>query len=224
MSLKITFLGHAGFRLDDGSHQLVIDPFLTGNPLAKHKPDDITCQYVALSHGHQDHFGDTLEIAKKNDATVIAAFEICNYVGSKGITKVQPANPGGRIKTDFGWVALTQAFHSSSYDGQYMGLACGLVINIGGTTLYHCGDTALFSDMKLIGEIYKPDVAMVPCGDRFTMGPELATRAAELIKPKVAVPIHYRTFDALLQNADGFKPSGVEVKKMEPGESWDYSR
>ncbi len=223
MAVKITFLGHAGFRLDDGQHQLVIDPFLTGNPLAKHKPDDITCQYIALSHGHQDHFGDTLDIAKRNDATVIAAFEICNYVGSKGITKVQPANPGGRIKTDFGWVAFTQAFHSSSYEGQYMGMACGLVVNMGGVTLYHCGDTSLFSDMKLIGEVYKPDVAMVPCGDRFTMGPELATRAAELIKPKFAVPIHYRTFDALLQNADGFKPSGVEVKKLEPGESWDYS-
>jgi len=223
MAVKITFLGHAGFRLDDGQHQLVIDPFLTGNPLAKHKPDDITCQYIALSHGHQDHFGDTLDIAKRNDATVIAAFEICNYVGSKGITKVQPANPGGRIKTDFGWVAFTQAFHSSSYEGQYMGMACGLVVNMGGVTLYHCGDTSLFSDMKLIGEVYKPDVAMVPCGDRFTMGPELATRAAELIKPKFAVPIHYRTFDALLQNADGFNPSGVEVKKLEPGESWDYS-
>ncbi len=223
MSLKITFLGHAGFLFDDGRNQLAVDPFLTGNPLAKHKPGDIACQYVALSHAHQDHFGDTLEIARKNDATVVAAFEICNYVSEKGISKVQPANPGGKIKTPFGWIAFTQAFHSSSYDGRYMGMACGLVINIDGTTIYHCGDTALFSDMKLIGEMYRPNLAMIPCGDRFTMGPEQATRAAELIKPKTAVPIHYRTFDALLQDANGFRPQGVEVKELDPGETWQYA-
>ncbi len=222
MSVDITFLGHAGFRLDDGNQQLIIDPFLSGNPVAKHRPNDLTCQYIALTHGHSDHFGDTIEIARKNDATIIAAYEICNYVASKGIEKVEPANPGGRIQTSFGWVALTQAFHSSSLDGQYMGLACGLVVNIGGVTLYHCGDTALFSDMKMIGELYKPDIAMIPCGDRFTMGTDHATRAAELIQPRYAIPIHYKTFGALAQDAGGFKPNGVQVKEMEPGSSWNY--
>ncbi|HUX50776.1 MAG TPA: metal-dependent hydrolase [Spirochaetia bacterium] len=223
MALNITFLGHSGFQFDDGTHQLVIDPFLTGNPVATQKAADLSCQYIALSHGHSDHFGDTLEIAKKNDATVIASFEICSYVASKGIQKIEPANPGGRVKTDFGWVALTQAFHSSSLDGQYMGLACGLVVRIGGITIYHTGDTALFSDMKLIGEMYKPDVAMIPCGDRFTMGVEAATMAAEFIRPKYAVPIHYGTFGLIAPTSEGFSPKGVQVREMKPGSSWKYS-
>ena len=223
MALNITFLGHSGFQFDDGTHQLIIDPFLTGNPVATQKAADLKGQYIALSHGHSDHFGDTLEIAKKNDATVIASFEICTYVASKGIQKIEPANPGGRVKTDFGWVALTQAFHSSSLDGQYMGLACGLVVHMGGVTIYHTGDTALFSDMKLIGEMYKPDVAMIPCGDRFTMGVDAATMAAEFIRPKYAVPIHYGTFGLLAPTSEGFSPKGVQVKEMKPGSSWKYS-
>jgi L-ascorbate metabolism protein UlaG (beta-lactamase superfamily) len=123
---------------------------------------------------------------------------------------------------DWGWAAFTQAIHSSSYQGRYMGAACGIVISMGGVTVYHCGDTTLFSDMKMLGEIYSPDIACVPMGDRYTMDPELASTAAEWIAPKVAIPIHYRTFPILAQDASGFMPKGVEVKVLEPGESWSY--
>ena len=192
MPLKITYLGHSAFLFDSGKHQLAVDPFLTGNPLAVHKPDQIRCTHVALSHGHEDHIGDTVDLAKKNRAKCIACWEICNYLGELGVNPslMEPGNPGGKIATDFGWVAFTQAFHSSSHRGRYMGQPCGLVINIGGVTVYHAGDTGLFSDMKLIGEIYHPQIAFLPVGDRFTMGPELATRAAELIKPRFVVPMH----------------------------------
>lgn len=222
MSLAITFLGHSGFMLDDGTNCVVIDPFLTGNPVAVTAPVDVRCTHVALTHGHADHFGDTVKIAMANNATVVAAFEIIEYLATLGIDNGSPGNPGGRIAFDFGWIAFTHAFHSSSLEGKYMGMPCGLVVHIGGTTIYHCGDTGLFSDMKLIGEIYKPDIALIPIGDRFTMGPELATRAAEMIAPKVAIPIHYGTFDALVQTPAAFTPAGVEVRVMTPGECWDY--
>lgn len=220
MPLSITYLGHSGFLLCDGRHTLAVDPFLTGNPLAKHKPDDIACDYVALTHGHADHFGDTLPIAKRNNATVIAAFEICEYCTEQGVEKCDPGNPGGRVYTDFGYIAFTPAFHSSSYQGRYMGQPCGLIISMGGHKVYHAGDTALFGDMKLIGEIGKPDIAMIPVGDRFTMGPKLATYAAEWVKPKTVIPIHYKTFPLLTDDISEFKPKGVEVREMQPGEVW----
>lgn len=225
MAMNVTFLGHAGFLLDDGYHQVVIDPFLTGNPLAAMKPEDVRCQHIVLTHGHADHFGDTVPIAQANNATVYAAFEITNYLGEVGIgeDRLQPGNPGGRIDTKFGWVAFTQAFHSSSYEGRYMGPSCGVVIQLGGVTLYHCGDTDLFGDMKLIGEIYQPDIACIPVGDRFTMGPELGKMAAEFINPKVAIPIHYKTFPGMVvEDISAFEPAGVEVKILEPGETWRY--
>ncbi|MHC5003681.1 MAG: metal-dependent hydrolase [Planctomycetota bacterium] len=222
MPVNITYLGHSGFVLDDGTCAIAVDPFLTGNPVATMAPSDVSCAYVALTHGHADHFGDTVAIAKANGATVIAAFEICEYLGEHGITACEPANPGGRIETDFGWVALTQAFHSSSYEGRYMGMPCGLVIEIGGARIYHCGDTTIFGDMKLIGELYRPDIACVPIGDRFTMGPALATKAAELIGPKAAIPIHYNTWPPIEQDPADFAPSGVQVKVMQPGEAWRW--
>ncbi len=222
MAVSITYLGHSGFLLKSGDHAVAIDPFLTDNPVATMKPADVRCRYIALTHGHSDHVGDTIAIAKANGATVIAAYELASYVNGKGVESIEPMNPGGRITTDFGWVAMTQAFHSSSFDGQYMGMPCGVVVHLGGVTLYHCGDTAIFGDMKLLGEIYKPDIACVPIGDRFTMGPELATRAAEMIGPKVAIPVHYRTWPPLVQDASGFKPKGVTVKVMNPGETYRY--
>ncbi|MEX0653555.1 MAG: metal-dependent hydrolase [Phycisphaeraceae bacterium] len=222
MPLTLTYLGHAGFLFDDGRHQLAVDPFLTGNELARHKPGDITCQHIALTHGHEDHFGDTLAIAQANNAELIAVHEICNYAASQGVEKINPGNTGGRIDTDFGYIAFTQAFHSSSYQGQYMGMPCGLIIHMGGVTLYHCGDTTLFSDMRLIADIYQPDLAVIPVGDRFTMGPELAARAAEMIRPRIAIPVHYKTFPLLRQSIAGFDPPGVEVKELAPGETWTY--
>ncbi len=225
MPVNITYLGHSGFVLEGDSHRVAIDPFLTGNPVATMKAGDIRCDAIALSHGHADHLGDTVQIAKANKATVYGAFELVEYLGEQGIPqdKLQPGNPGGRIEADFGWVALTQAFHSSSYEGRYMGMPCGVVLHLSGVTFYHCGDTALFGDMKLIGEIYKPDVAMIPVGDRYTMGPALGARAAELIRPSVAIPIHYKTWPSqLVTDISAFQPKEVQVKVMEPGETWRY--
>jgi len=221
MALEMTFLGHAGFLFSDGTHKVAMDPFLTGNPLAKHKPSEIECGAVLLTHGHEDHIGDTLEIARNNGATVIGSHEISVWAEGEGVQAIG-TNPGGKLVQDWGWAAFTQAIHSSSYQGRYMGAACGIVLAMGGVTVYHCGDTTLFSDMKMLGEIYSPDIACVPMGDRYTMDPELASTAAEWIAPKVAIPIHYRTFPILAQDASGFMPNGVEVKVLEPGESWSY--
>lgn len=218
--MKITFLGHSGFLLNHERWTVAIDPFLTGNPLAVHKPEDISCTHIALTHGHADHVGDTVSIARANNAPVIAAFELANYLSEKGVPSIEQGNPGGRLEFPFGWIAFTQAFHSSSLDGMYMGMPCGLVVCLGEVVFYHAGDTALFSDMALIGEVYRPRVAALPIGDRFTMGPETASRAAVMVKPEVAIPIHYRTFPPLVQSAETFRPKGVSVKEMQPGESW----
>jgi len=220
MPLEITFLGHAGFLLDDGSHPLLVDPFLTGNPLAVHDPGAIDCTHIALTHGHEDHVGDTAAIARRTGATVIGAFELCNLLGEKGLEQLEPGNPGGRITTPFGSVVFTQAFHSSSYEGRYTGMPCGLVIEMAGKRFYHAGDTALFSDMKLIGERYRPDVSAIPIGDRFTMDAESGARAAEWVGAPVTIPIHYRTFPLLAPTAEGFAPEGIEVKELAPGESF----
>ena len=220
MPADITYLGHSGFLFSDGTHTIAVDPFLTGNPAATHKPGEIRCTHIALTHGHADHFGDTIEIARANNAPVFAAFEITEYLAEQGVANCEPGNPGGKIDAPFGSVAFTQAFHSSSYNGRYMGMPCGLVITIGGVTIYHCGDTALFSDMKLIGELYKPHVACIPIGDRFTMGPAHAIRAAQLIAAPRAIPIHYNTWPPIEQNPADFNPPGVEVRIMQPGETW----
>jgi L-ascorbate metabolism protein UlaG (beta-lactamase superfamily) len=221
MALTLTYLGHAGFLLDHANVAVALDPFLTGNPVARHTREEIRCRYIALTHGHADHLGDTVAIAAANRATVFASFELCEYLSERGV-ETEAGNPGGKITTDFGWVAFTQAFHSSSFDGRYMGVPCGVVVHLGGVTVYHCGDTALFGDMRLLGEIYRPDVALIPIGDRFTMGPELASQAAELIRPKVAIPIHYKTWPLLVQDASRFAPRGVTVKVLEPGEQFAY--
>ncbi len=226
MPIEIMYLGHSGYLIRDCNHPehaVVIDPFLTGNPVAKHKPEDLKCSHIVISHGHADHFGDdAISIAKSNGATLAAPYEVAMYSGEKGVESVEPMNPGGKIRTPFGFIALTTALHSSSLDGVYMGVACGIILNIADITIYLAADTDLFTDMRLIGEIYKPDIAMLPIGDRFTMGPELATIAAEWINPKVAIPNHYNTFPLIEVDVADFKPKGVEVKVMEPGEVWQY--
>jgi len=223
MSISIRYLGHSGFIFSAGSHVVAVDPFLTGNPVAAVKADSVACTAIAVTHGHSDHVGDTVAIAKRTGATVYACFELAEYFGELGVKSREDMNPGGKVTAPFGWVALTQAFHSSSDErGRYLGQPCGVVLNIGGVTIYHCGDTALFSDMKLLGEIYKPDIACIPIGDRYTMGPELASRAAEFIKPKVAIPIHYNTWPPIAQDPSRFRPAGVEAKAMKPGESWTF--
>ena len=226
MPLTVTYLGHSGFLFDDGHDRgrLCVDPFLTGNPKASHTPEDIDCDYVAFTHGHADHFNPGgWSIARRNAATCIANYEIGQYLDDHvGLEACLRGNPGGSVPTAFGHVAFTPAIHSSSYDSQYMGVACGLVIYFEriGVTVYHAGDTALFSDMKLIGELAHPDLALLPAGGRFTMSAKLAAKAAELIKPKLAVPIHWGTFDALAQNVDDFKPHGIATRIAQPGDTW----
>ncbi len=225
MSLNITFLGHSGFLFDDGTHKLCVDPFLTGNELARHTPADVTCDYLAITHGHADHLNDDgLAIARNNGATVISVFEICNWFAEQGHDKVEPGNPGGRIYTDFGHVAITPAIHSSSYEGRYMGMPTGLILHFDALDLsvYHTGDTALFSDMKLIGEIARPDVMCVCMGDRFTMGAKLASLAVDMVGPKVAIPMHYKTFGLLAPSIEGFEPSKAEVRELAPGETMTW--
>ena len=229
MAISLTFLGHSAFLISNGKHTIAIDPFLTDNPVATMKPEDVKCQYIGITHGHFDHIGDSVELAKANDACIIATFEIASFMESKGVQKVEPANTGGRIQTDFGWVAFTQAFHSSSYAGLsagpneavYMGMPNGLMINIDGITIYHCGDTDVFGDMALLHDIYQPEIALVPIGGRFTMDPALAMRAVDLIKPKCAVPIHYNTWPPIEQDPNDFAPNGVHTQRMKPGEVWD---
>lgn len=216
MGAKLTFLGHAGVLIE-GSTRIAIDPFLTGNPQAAMEADALECDHIALTHGHEDHVGDTIAIAARTGATVYGAFELCTYLQEQGVERVEPGNPGGRIATDFGFVAFTQAFHSSSYQGRYMGMPGGVVVHIDGKTVLHCGDTALFSDLRLIGELYRPDVALIPVGDRFTMGPEHGARAAELIGAPRAVPIHFGTWPLLTSDISGFRPEGVEVVRLESG-------
>lgn len=228
MSATLTYLGHSAVLIRAGEHSLLIDPFLTGNPKAPGTAgltlDDIPATHIALTHGHNDHVGDAPAIARRTGATIHAAFELCNVLAAAhGLERFEPMNPGGRVSTPFGFIALTQAFHSSSYSFEgrehYTGQPCGVVARIGGVTLYHCGDTALFSDLRLIGELYKPDLALIPCGDRFTMGPEHAARAAELIAPRLAVPIHFNTWPPIEISLERFAPEGVQIRPMKPGET-----
>ena len=214
----LTFLGHSAVLIDGGDSRVVVDPFLTDNPAASVDAVDVTCTHVALTHGHEDHVGDTLAIAGANDATIVAPYEICNWATEEGHGNVSPGGPGGRVGLNGNdWLAFTQAFHSSSFEGRYMGQPCGLVLHVGGRTIYHAGDTAMFSDMKLIGQLYKPDLALLPIGDRFTMGPGHASLAADLISAPRVVPIHYNTWPPIEVDVADFKPTSAEVCVLEPG-------
>ena len=221
MALQVTYLGHSGFLFSDGTSTLAVDPFLTGNPVATHEPDQIDCQFIALSHGHADHVGDSVAIAKRTGANVIAAYELTDYFGEQGHENVNPANPGGQIATDFGWVALTQAFHSSSYEGRYMGMPCGLVIHLGGKTVYHLGDTTIFGDMALIGEIYQPDNRLRADRRSLHHGPGVGNAR---YRDDQARRGDSDSLQHLAADRAGTRPTssrpGWEVKVMEPGESW----
>lgn len=218
----LKFLGQSGFYVRTGDHELLIDPFLSGNELAVDSPEDFSPSHIILTHGHGDHYGDTESIARRSGATVISSFEIANYVGAKDI-KAHPMNPGGSYTFAFGRLTFTPAWHSNSLpDGSYGGMPMGIILEAEGKRVYHAGDTALFSDMQLIGR-KGLDLALLPIGDNFTMGPDNALEAVTLLNPKRVVPIHYNTFDLIAQDAGAFKASvesqtSSQCTVLEPGE------
>ncbi len=223
---KLTYLGHAAFIVESSSARFIIDPFLTGNPVATRKAGDVKVDFVLLSHAHGDHLGDAIAIAKANDATVIAANELALYCGSKG-AKVHPLHIGGGFSFPFGRVKLTIAHHGSvTDDGTYGGEPAGILLTVDGKTLYHSGDTGLFLDMQLIGEMNKIDVALLPIGDNYTMGIVDAVRAAELLKPGFVIPMHYNTWDVIKADPDDFirriRAKGIQGQVVPVDGSYQY--
>ncbi len=224
MTVKVTWYGHACVGLEVGEHWLLVDPFLTGNPLAAAQPDLLNPTAILISHGHGDHVGDGLEIAKRTGALVISNFEICNWFQTQGHDNVHPQHIGGGFHYPFGYLKLTIAHHGSALpDGSYGGNPCGFLLTTEGKRIYLACDTGLFYDMTLIGE-EGLDLAMVPIGDNFTMGPEDALRAVKLLRPRRVVPYHYNTFDVIRQDPDAWAErvraeTEAEPVVLKPGES-----
>ncbi|MGG6313843.1 metal-dependent hydrolase [Paenibacillus macerans] len=223
--MKITYLGHSCILVQTGKHQLIIDPFLTGNPAAGAAADEIKADYVLLTHGHSDHIADAESIARRNNAPILAIVELADYFAAAGLQTVG-MNLGGSRQFPFGKLKWVPALHSASVNRDgislYLGVAAGILLEIDGYTLYHAGDTALFSDMKLVGSRRPVDLALLPIGDHFTMGPEDALTAAEWIGAKHVVPVHYNTFDAIAQDGERFmselRRSGIQGHALKPGE------
>ncbi|MBA4136713.1 MAG: metal-dependent hydrolase [Opitutus sp.] len=223
--MRLTYIGHSTFVLETSSHRIVFDPFFEQNPTSRTKVKDLLCDYILVSHGHSDHCSDAVKLALRTGATIVANFEICEYFAKQG-AKTHAMNPGGAHDFPFGRVKLVPAIHTSSFDGEpgapYAGIACGVLVTADGNTIYHAGDTALFTDMKLIGAA-KLDLALLPIGDNFTMGPDDALTALSFLKPKLAVPMHYNTWPVINQDAADFaqraKRKGYRVNPLKPGES-----
>ncbi len=222
--MKITWQGHSCFIVEADGKSIIIDPFLSANPLAKIKLEAVKVDAILVTHGHFDHLGDAVEISKAAKAPIIGTFELVNYCTAKGATG-HPMHIGGSYNFPFGRVKLTIAHHGSTTDTGPVGNPCGFIVNMGGKTIYHAGDTGLFSDMALIGEINQIDCAMLPIGDNFTMGIEDAARAVGFLRAKAVIPMHYNTFDVIRQDPEAFRQrltgKPVKVVVLNPGESVD---
>ena len=231
---EVKYLGHSAVLINYNESVIAIDPWLINNPAcpdALKTPEQV--DLIILTHGHSDHASEAPELAKRTGAEIVATYELCNIMISEGVdgSKVHYMNKGGTIGWNGLQITLTDAKHSSSYDlptgPVYAGEACGTIVNDGTTTLYHAGDTLLFRDMESIRELYHPEIALLPIGDRFTMGPHEAAKAATLLGVKHAIPIHYGTFDLLTGTAEEFVTAcskyEVEPRILAPGETFSIS-
>jgi L-ascorbate metabolism protein UlaG (beta-lactamase superfamily) len=221
--MEVRYLGHACFELADGDANVLIDPFLSGNPKAAISADDVAATTILVSHGHGDHVGDTVAIAKRTGAPVVAITELAGELGEEGI-EVHDPNLGGTIKFDWGWVKLVPAWHTSTTPKGTANVPAGLLINFKDTVVYHLGDTCVFSDLQLVGKRHPIDVALMCIGGHYTMDRVDAVDAAELVGAKTVIPCHYNTFPPIETDAQAFK-SDVEsatrsnVVVLEPGQS-----
>jgi L-ascorbate metabolism protein UlaG (beta-lactamase superfamily) len=221
----LTWFGHAAFLLDSGEHTVLVDPFISGNPAANVSVDSVVAETILLTHAHNDHVGDTIEIAKRTGATVIATAELAGWIGTQGVEQTIGANHGGTVAFAGGTAKFVPAWHTSSYSADEgtvaPGVPAGFVVRFGGKTVYFAGDTCLFLDMQLIAD-EGLDVAILPIGDHFTMGIRDAARAAGILKAPMVVPCHYNTFPPIEQDPEEFR-SAVElatssrVQIVEPG-------
>ena len=227
-TLQIQWLGHSSFRLrTPGGKEVLFDPWYTGNPSFPEAARPTAADLILVSHGHSDHVSDAAAAAKSTGATVVGIWEVTSWLGTKGVQHVEPMNKGGTITSKGLRITMTDARHSSSFDDNgiiYLGEPAGFVVKLeNGQTIYYAGDTSLFGDMKLVGELYKPDIAFLPIGDRFTMGPDTAAMAARWLGVKLVVPMHWGTFPLLTgtpqQLEQHLAGSDIEVLTLKPGET-----
>ena len=224
-NISVHYLGHSCFLITTPKAKILIDPFLTGNPMAAAKAEEVDCNFILVSHAHADHFGDAVAIAKRTGATIVASYELALYAGSQG-AKVHPMGCGGGKDFSFGRVQLTIAHHTSSVDGPsgpvMVGAPVGFLIAAEDRVIYFAGDTALTMDMQLLGDRKPIDLALLPIGDNFTMGPEDAAEAVRLLKPKLSVPMHYNTFEMIQVDPEVFVREagkhGYQVSVLRPGD------
>ncbi len=223
--MRVTYFGHSTFLVEIAGQRLVFDPFLRDNPHGSVDPAAVPCDYVLCSHAHDDHIADALNLAKLHGATIVAPYELANHFAQHG-AKTLDLMPGGGVDLSWGRIQMTPAVHSSALElpkgeNRAMGLAAGYVVRADGKSLYHAGDTALFGDMKLIGR-HGLDLALIPIGDFYTMGPADAVEALNLLRPKLAVPMHYNTFPPIRQDPQVFAAraaaAGFEVRVMRAAE------
>lgn len=228
MANTFTWYGHATHGLETGGYKLLVDPYFTGNPAASTTADAVEADFILISHGHGDHVGDAVAIAKRTGATIITVHEIAGWLGAQGLEKVHGQHLGGGFQHPFGYLKFTLALHGSGLpDGSYGGNPCGFLLTTNdGKKIYLAQDTGLFGDMKLIGE-EGVDLAALPIGDNYTMGPDDALRAVKLIQPKTVVPIHYNTFDVIQQDPQAWagrveSETGTKAVVLKPGESLEF--
>jgi L-ascorbate metabolism protein UlaG (beta-lactamase superfamily) len=222
--MEVRFLGHACFELSDGDTRVLIDPFLTGNPKAAIAAEDVNPTTILLTHGHGDHYGDVVPIAKRTGAPVVAIVEIANELAEEGVADVFDPNLGGTVNFDWGWVRLVPAWHTSTTPKGTANTPAGLVVSLGGRTIYHLGDTSLFSDLQLVGRRSPIDVALMCIGGHYTMDRTDAIEAAKLIGANTVIPCHYGTFPPIETDADAFKSdvesaTSARVVILDPGET-----